>query len=272
MAHQHRLESPQRQGTKTEVATGTVALSDRHLPGGGISCLTWTFATPTCPLFVVRAVPLTHTRARGERRRKGQGGPHDDTEPTLGTTQGRTTPAEDHTLMPPLPQSTYGMKRGRKPKADTPTAAIVPLPAAAEPPARIPTAPKGLSAAARRAWKEIHGAFPDNTLSVQLDAQALERCCRLLDERERWKRELDRGLLLEKPVQNARGEVLGTELYSNPAAKELRAIDRQLDAISDRLGLHPAGRARLGLVLSSTRQSAARADQIVASKWAKEDK
>jgi P27 family predicted phage terminase small subunit len=155
-------------------------------------------------------------------------------------------------------------KRGRPRKAAT-SAAVVPLQ-----PAQPPATPEGLSDAGAAVWRDVWGAAVlDGVLSAELDAPAVERYCSLLDERTRWAAQLDQhGPLLERPVQSARGELLGMELYANPAVKELRSIDRALDQLSDRLAGSPAARARLGLVLNSARQNQANAERIISAKFA----
>lgn len=55
------------------------------------------------------------------------------------------------------------------------------------------------------------------------------------------------GAVLKRPIQNARGEIIGTEHVSHPALNAIRMIGREAAALCDALGLTPLGRNRLGL-------------------------
>ncbi len=82
------------------------------------------------------------------------------------------------------------------------------------------------------------------------DRGAILNLCRLEDERALLAAAVEsHGAVLEKVLTSARGDVVGTELYPNPAHRELRRIDAALLALRDRLGLSPLYRARLGLAL-----------------------
>jgi phage terminase small subunit len=55
------------------------------------------------------------------------------------------------------------------------------------------------------------------------------------------------GPVLKRPIQSARGEIVGTEHYAHPAIAALRKIGAEAAQLCDALGLTPLGRHRLGL-------------------------
>jgi len=117
-----------------------------------------------------------------------------------------------------------------------------------------PPAPKGLGAPGRAAWTAITTHAP--LLLIGLDAVTVERFAQLVDERAAVLVELGRGVLLEEPIISPTGKVCGTRVVANPAAAMLRGLDKQLDALCDRLALVPSARARLGLTLTSAEKQA----------------
>jgi Phage terminase, small subunit len=104
-------------------------------------------------------------------------------------------------------------------------------------------------------------------LLAGVDDIAVERLCRLLDEAELTRAELARGIVLEEPIVSPTGQVVGTRVVANPAAGLLRQLDRQIDALADRLGLVPMARARLGLVLTTAERQALEVDSVLAAKY-----
>ena len=83
--------------------------------------------------------------------------------------------------------------------------------------------------------------------------------------------EMNRGVLLEEPIVSPSGKVVGTRVVPNPAAAMLRALDKQLDALCDRLGLVPAARARLGLTLTTAERQAAEVSNLLGARFKSED-
>ena len=78
-----------------------------------------------------------------------------------------------------------------------------------------------------------------------LDGVSVQRFCQLVDDRATVATELVRGPVLERPIVSPRGDVVGTELYPNPAASMLRQLDKALDALADRLGIVPSAEIRV---------------------------
>jgi len=105
-----------------------------------------------------------------------------------------------------------------------------------------------------------------------LDGLTVRRFCDVLEERDEvmaaWK---EHGPLLSEPIVTPRGDIAGERLVANPAAAMLRGLDKELDALSDRLALTPAARARLGLTMTSAERQAAEVDRLLGAKWKDED-
>lgn len=118
------------------------------------------------------------------------------------------------------------------------------LPALAD----IPPAPRGLSPKARQLWVDIwEGARSWATQG--LDNALVESTCRVYDEIAQLRRVLaQRGPLLEEVIVSPKGDVVGTKLVANPAAKMLRDAEKQWTAYLVLLAIPPTERARLGLV------------------------
>jgi phage terminase small subunit len=73
----------------------------------------------------------------------------------------------------------------------------------------------------------------------------------------------EHGLLISEVVGDARGGALGHRLVINPAEAALRRADKILLELSDRLGLSPAARARLGLVANQAALASAEASRLL---------
>jgi phage terminase small subunit len=79
-------------------------------------------------------------------------------------------------------------------------------------------------------------------------AGCLDRFTQLLDERDLYREALVRyGAVIDEPVMDTHGEVIGHRVRGNPAEGQLRRCDRALNELADRLALSPASRARLGV-------------------------
>jgi P27 family predicted phage terminase small subunit len=103
-------------------------------------------------------------------------------------------------------------------------------------------------------------------LSPVIDAYEVGRYCSAVEDAARARAELDkRGLVLEEVIPDPRGGVAGHRVVVNPAEAALRRADRLLTDLSDRLGLTPAARARLGLTINAAELAGAEADRILGS-------
>jgi P27 family predicted phage terminase small subunit len=109
-----------------------------------------------------------------------------------------------------------------------------------------PPVPADLGAPGAAIWRKAWTAAP--WLNPELDDQAVLRFVRLVLERQTYTEALaELGPLVEIPVVTPTGAVVGTKYEPNPAEAMLRRADKALDALTDRLGLVPLSRGRLGL-------------------------
>jgi phage terminase small subunit len=102
-----------------------------------------------------------------------------------------------------------------------------------------------------------------------LDRLTVERFAQLVDERAGVQAELERGFVLEEPLVTPTGAVAGVRHVPNPAASMLCGIDKELTALSDRLGLTPAARAKLGLTMSSAEKQALEVGSLLDARFRK---
>lgn len=135
-------------------------------------------------------------------------------------------------------------------------------------PRKAPAPPKALSSKGRAAWRTVMAHAP--VLLPDLDAVTVERFCRLVDEREATAAELARGVLLSEPIISPTGRVEGERFVANPAAAMLRALDKELDALADRLAIVPAARAKLGLTLTAAERHALEIRAVLDGRFRKE--
>ena len=127
-----------------------------------------------------------------------------------------------------------------------------PLPAQTEtvalPPAlKIPRAPKSLSPAAKRMFREIWKTAHE-WLTPALDAPTVIQVCRIYEQIEAFQESIDKyGTVVEEPIVSPKGEVVGYALKPNPAYKMMRQAEVNLRSLLSELGFTPTARARLGL-------------------------
>ena len=120
------------------------------------------------------------------------------------------------------------------------------VPAEIEVPKLPVRAPAGLGKVGRAMWRDLR----DLEWAQISDGNALRRLCELEDERALLAAAVnEHGPLLSKPVMTARGDVVGSETYANPAIRELRRLDVQILELLKGFGLTPMARARLGLAV-----------------------
>lgn len=134
---------------------------------------------------------------------------------------------------------------------------------------RVPRAPSHLGPEGRAAWRAIMRQAP--RLVPELDRLAVQRFGELADERVALRAELEKGYTLTEPIVAPTGAVVGDRTVLNPAVTALRQLDRQLDALMDRLGLSPAARAKLGLTLTSAERQQLEVDAVLRGAFKDED-
>jgi len=156
----------------------------------------------------------------------------------------------------PLPNGQRQTRLGKVPR----TALLADQSEPAEPtlPAR---APAGLGKAGKSVWanlRQLKWAQPS-------DQAGAMRLAQLEDERASLRGSLDEhGAVLSKPVTTSRGDVVGSELYANPALRELRRLDAQIIDLLKGFGLTPMARARLGLAVISAKKDSTLTDLLMA--------
>jgi len=110
--------------------------------------------------------------------------------------------------------------------------------------------------------QEIISLLGVEELSAE-DRLTVERLARLEDEAADLRAEVaERGGFLWRKVQSARGEVLGEEAYEHPACVALRRLGAEQAKLCEALGLTPAARARLGLVVVETQDRPDALDEL----------
>ena len=125
-----------------------------------------------------------------------------------------------------------------------------------------PPVPDGLGPVGAAVWTDVWEALP--ILSPKLDHSAVLSFCLTSEEAVRARAAIDEhGLLISEIVGDARGGALGTRWVINPAEQALRRCDKVLLDLSDRLGLSPASRARLGLTLNRAALASAEASRLL---------
>jgi len=158
----------------------------------------------------------------------------------------------------PDPGSQRSQRRAKHAAAESSGKAPEPI-AVSQHPEAIPEPPADLGAPGLRAWEQIW-AEPQITVGDRL---TVERLARLEDEAADLRAEVaERGGFLWRKVQSARGEVLGEEAYEHPACVALRRLGAEQAKLCEALGLTPAARARLGLVVVETQDRPDALDEL----------
>jgi P27 family predicted phage terminase small subunit len=112
--------------------------------------------------------------------------------------------------------------------------------------ALVPDPPAYLGAVALAVWERVWR----EPQVLEGDYTSVERLCLLESDALRLRSIVAReGEILSRPIQSARGEVVGAERYAHPALVELRRIGKEAADLCRELGLTPAARARLGLTV-----------------------
>lgn len=142
----------------------------------------------------------------------------------------------------PLPNA----ERNQRVRPTRSKAALVAVQSPSIVPAIPAKPPAGLGKAGKAVWSALRGL----EWTQPSDLLAITRLAQLEDERALLAKALDdKGAVLTKPVTTSRGDVVGSEDYSNPAIREMRRLDAQILELHKGFGLTPMARARLGLAV-----------------------
>lgn len=152
----------------------------------------------------------------------------------------------------------------RRPRASRPAMEVF------APDRPAPEPPSTLDNLGRQVWRDVFEGLPTSVLNPQLDHLAVRRLCELVDLRATLHVVMVKAPILSEPIVSPRGDVVGERVVLNPVAGALKAVDKQIDALSDRLALSPAARARLGLTVSKAQQAQADATSILDRMYRKE--
>jgi hypothetical protein len=102
------------------------------------------------------------------------------------------------------------------------------------------------------------------------DRASVLRLCRLESESAELRAIVkEDGRMLERVVQNSRGDVVGSERYSHPAVGELRKLGREASVICDSLGLNPLSRKKMGLAVLVEPGQPDKIDELLARRKAR---
>lgn len=179
--------------------------------------------------------------------------------PVSGSSYGQKPgPEADPERQKLLGRPSHTAKRPTKPVAISHTTTIVP-----------PPVPDGLGVVAAAIWNNVWQALP--ILSPKLDHHSVLRYCEASEDAVRARAEVEkRGLIIDEPMADPRGGILGYKAVLNPAEAAQRRADKVVTELGDRLGLTPASRARLGLIINSAALASAEASRLLDSMYAAE--
>jgi P27 family predicted phage terminase small subunit len=173
--------------------------------------------------------------------------------PVVGATLGQPRGRPSHKASPPP------AKRAKK----TVTKAVAALPSIA---ATAPPPPEHLGAVGQATWRSLWEMLP--ILSPRIDDSLVRQFCEVTEDASRARAAVhDHGLLISEAKANPSGGTIGFKLTLNPAEMALRRTDKTLLDLSDRLGLSPASRARLGLTINRAELAVAEATRVLHSMY-----
>jgi len=120
------------------------------------------------------------------------------------------------------------------------------LPGGTLSPFEVPTTPFGLTQRSKDQWVAIWSAPIARVLNPDLDGDTIEALLKLRDERDRNNR-----------IGQKQRIVIGSQGQPviNPALGHAMAIQKEIRALEDRLGLNPKARLTLGILLGDATRS-----------------
>lgn len=111
----------------------------------------------------------------------------------------------------------------------------------------LPDRPSDLADDAAAEWDRIVPVLHAAGLLSTVDRAALVAYCRAFGRHEQASRDVDsRGMLIEEPIQSARGEIVGYRIKANPSLAIAREQAKVIVQLLRGFGLTPADRLRLG--------------------------
>jgi P27 family predicted phage terminase small subunit len=125
------------------------------------------------------------------------------------------------------------------------------LSVALTPISKPPAPPRGLGPAGRRFWREV---WESAVWLTERDRSTILALACLEDDLQAYRAAVAaEGVLISEPLQNARGDIIGTRKVPNPAVRMIRDAERRSLDLKAALGLTPSSSARLGLTVVEAR-------------------
>jgi P27 family predicted phage terminase small subunit len=112
----------------------------------------------------------------------------------------------------------------------------------------VPEPPRGLSDKSQQAWIRLWSSPIARVMLPQLDAETIEMLLRMRDERDTEFRLGKR----QRMVIGSQGQPV-----INPLISHAIVMQKEIRALEDRLGLNPAARLKLGVLLGDATRSIA---------------
>ena len=109
-----------------------------------------------------------------------------------------------------------------------------------------PAPPTGLLAAGKRAWETFWQSDVSSAVDINADRIDLENWARAVDQRERFRKIVDKAPL----VKGSHGQ-----LMLNPLNRRIRELSEEIQKVSDRFGMNPMARWRLQFTVSEAGKS-----------------
>jgi P27 family predicted phage terminase small subunit len=110
-----------------------------------------------------------------------------------------------------------------------------------------PTPPSGLLAAGKNAWADFWQSDVSAAVDINADRVDLENWARAVDQRERFRKIVDKAPL----IKGSHGQ-----LMLNPLHRKIRELTDEIGKASDRFGMNPMARWRLQFTVSEAGKSA----------------
>jgi P27 family predicted phage terminase small subunit len=114
------------------------------------------------------------------------------------------------------------------------------------PPEGVPICPPFLSKIAKEEWASIIPILQEMKLVSTADGKALAAYCQCYSRWREAEKLIDKhGPIVEEPILNKEGDVVGTKYKKNPACNIAKEMVVQMRAFLSLFGLDPSSRSRL---------------------------